>query len=135
MVHKQGTRLVRQALYQFNRMLSEIDGFLLFPDNRVLSPVVLTEMLKESARRQVQVAVFGESLLAHGATFSASAVDSDIAAKIAIALNDVLEGKVDELSDLSALSEIQITVNDAMAARFGLLTEDPPLDDSVADAQ
>ena len=125
----------RETLYQFNRMIPSIDGFLLFPDNRVLSPAVLTEILKDAARHQVQVAAFSELLLAHGATFSANSVAADIAGKIAIALNEILDGNIDEVADLAPLSEIRIEVNPAMAQKFGLDLRGVEIGNSVADAQ
>lgn len=125
----------RETLYQFNRMIPDIDGFLLFPDNRILSPAVLTEILKVAARHQVQVAAFSELLLAHGATFSANSVAADIAGKIAIALNEILDGDIDEVADLASLSEIRIEVNSAMAQRYGLDLGGVEIGDSVADAQ
>ena len=125
----------RETLYQFNRMIPSIDGFLLFPDNRVLSPAVLTEILKDAARHQVQVAAFSELLLAHGATFSANSVAADIAGKIAIALNEIRDGNIDKVADLAPLSEIRIEVNPAMAQKFGLDLTGVEIGNSVADAQ
>lgn len=125
----------RETLYEFNRMIPDIDGFILFPDNRILSPAVLTEILQVAARHQVQVAAFSEILLAHGATFSANSVAADIAGKIAIALNDILDGNIDEVADLAPLSEIRIEVNPAMAQRFGLDLSGVEIGESVADAQ
>jgi ABC-type uncharacterized transport system substrate-binding protein len=125
----------RETLYQFNRMVPDIDGFLLFPDNRILSPAVLTDILKVAARHQVQVAAFSELLLAHGAAFSANSVAADIAGKIAFALNEILDGDIDEIADLAPLSEIRIEVNPAMAQRYGLDLGGVEIGDSVADAQ
>ena len=121
----------RQTLYVFNRLIRRLDGFLLFPDNRILSRAVLTEIMSDAARHQVQVAVFNESLLEHGATFSASSVNSNIAEKIAIALNEILDGNIDDVAPLSALSEIRIQTNPAMIRKFGLEVSAAGLSESV----
>lgn len=125
----------RETLYVFNRMIRNIDGFLLFPDNRVLSQAVLSEIMKDAAHHRVQVAVFNESLLGHGATFSASAVDTDIAGKIAIALNEILNGNIDDVAALTPLAEIRFETNPAMVQKFGLDVRGVEIGSSVADAQ
>ena len=48
-------------------LIRDIDGFILFPDNRILSRSVLTEMMADANRHRVQVAVFNEPLLEFGA--------------------------------------------------------------------
>ena len=53
----------RETLYLFNRLVRDIDGYILFPDNRILSRGVLSEMMTDASRHRVQVAVFNEPLL------------------------------------------------------------------------
>ena len=125
----------RETLYLFNRLIRDIDGFLLFPDNRILSRTVLTEIMHGAARHRVQVAVFNESLLDHGATFSASADNANIAEKITIALNEILDGNLDDVDSITPLSEIRIQVNPAMVQKFGLNVSGLEIDNSMADAQ
>ena len=125
----------REALYLFNRLVRDIDGFILFPDNRILSRAVLSEMMRNASQRRVQVAVFNEPLLQMGATFSASAVESDIAATITKALNRIVDGEVDQLPSVSNLSELRISTNAAAIQRLGLRLSGSTLDDTVADAQ
>jgi len=98
----------RETLYQFTRLLPEIDGFLLFPDNRVLSPSVLREMLAYASRHRIQVAVFNDSLLGLGATLSATAVDEDIARTALEVAEKLLEGDAQELPAKSPLTEIRV---------------------------
>ena len=125
----------RETLYLFNRLIRDIDGFVLFPDNRILSRAVLTEIMKDASRHRVQVAVFNEKLLEHGATFSASSVNSNIADKITITLNEVLDGNIDDVAQLTPLSDIQIQTNPAMVQKFGLDLSGVEIRNSVADAQ
>lgn len=122
----------RETLYVFNRLVPDIDGYLLFPDNRVLSRNVLTEMLNYAARHQVQVAVFNESLLPLGATFSGSAVESDIASSVVIVLDTFARGHSGDLADVTPLTEIEIRTNEAMVRRLGLAGSGSDPDDAVA---
>jgi ABC-type uncharacterized transport system substrate-binding protein len=125
----------RETLYHFKRLIRELDGFMLFPDNRILSRDVFTEIMRDAARHHVQVAVFNESLLKHGATFSASAVDSNIADKITITLNDIDAGHIEDVVPLTPLSAIKIRTNPAMVRVFGLDLSDVEIENSMAEAQ
>ena len=117
------------------RLIRGIDGYLLFPDNRILSRRVFSEIMTQAARHHVQVAVFNESLLKHGATFSASAVDTDIADTITIVLNEIENGNLAGVVPITPLSEIRIRTNPAMVRVFGLIVDSPEIDNPVADAQ
>ena len=125
----------RESLYLFNRLVRDIDGFMLFPDNRILSRDVLSEMMSSASRHRVQVAVFNEPLLQMGATFSASAVDSDIAASITKALNQIMDGNVDDVAPVSDLSELRISTNPAAIQRLGLNSPASTLGDTMADVE
>lgn len=125
----------RETLYLFKRLIRDLDGFLLFPDNRILSRTVLLEMMSEAARHHVQVAVFNDSFLEHGATFSASSVDSDIADNITLALNEILDGNIENVDPLMPLTKIKIQTNPDMVRKFNLTVSDPAVVESVAEAQ
>ena len=107
----------QETLYHFKRMIREIDGFWLFPDNRVLSPRVLKDMLEQANRRQVPVAVSHEAMLPMGAAISISTVASDIAETIIDILHKINAGKIDEIPALSSLSEVRVVTNDALLKR------------------
>lgn len=104
----------RETLYLFNRLVGHIDGFWLFPDNRVLSGTVLKEMLNYAAHHRVQISVFNESLLKLGATLSSSAVETDIAATIVNVLGQIASGNIDDVPPVSPLNDVQIITNDAL---------------------
>jgi len=125
----------RETLYLFNRLVRDIDGFILFPDNRILSRSVLTEMMAYASRHRVQVAVYNEPLLDAGAIFSAGTVDSDIAAKIALVLDQALDGDMESVPPITALSEIDVLTNPTVLDRLGLLIDGSKLDGTLADAQ
>lgn len=133
--HHAVVRSDRETLYDFKRLIRDIDGYLLFPDNRILSREVFTEIMSDAARHRVQVAVFNESLLKHGATFSASSVDSNIADTIAIAINEIGKGNIDDVAPLTPLSEIRIQTNPTMVEIFGLQVTDLEIGNSVAEAK
>lgn len=110
----QVTHSDQETLYHFKRMIREIDGFWLFPDNRVLSPRVLKDMLSQANRRQVPVAVSHEAMLSMGASISVSSVASDIAATIIDVLRQINAGNIDAVPPLSNLSEVRVVTNDAL---------------------
>lgn len=108
----------RETLYLFNRLAGSIDGFWLFPDNRVLSGSVLQEMMSYAARHGVQVAVFNESLLSMGAAISSAAIDSDIAEAIVQVLQQVATDGIDSVPDVTPLSVVRITTNDELLQKL-----------------
>ncbi len=125
----------RETLYLFNRLVRDIDGFILFPDNRILSSSVLMEMMNYASRHRVQVAVFNEPLLAYGALFSAGTVDSDIASRIANVLDQVMDGRAEIVPPVTSLSEIEIRTNPEALQRLGLSASEGDIDDTLADVQ
>ena len=110
----------RETLYLFNRLIRDIDGFILFPDNRILSRSVLSEMMAYASRHRVQVAVFNKPLLAHGAAFSSATVPSNIASTITQVLEEIIAGNINDLPPVTGLTEIDITTNPAVLQRLGL---------------
>ena len=125
----------RETLYLFNRMIRDLDGYILFPDNRILSRAVFDEMMQYASRHRVQVAVFNPSLLSHGAVFSASAVATNVAETIAQVLESMIDGNPADVPALTALSEIEVDQNPPVMQRFGLLDAEALSDASIADAQ
>ena len=107
----------QETLYHFKRMIREIDGFWLFPDDRILSKRVLRDMLEQANRRHVPVAVSQEAMLPMGAAISISTVASDIAATIIQILHKINAGKIDEVPTLSSLSEVRVVTNDVLLKR------------------
>jgi ABC-type uncharacterized transport system substrate-binding protein len=105
----------RETLYLFNRLAPDIDGFWLFPDNRILSPAVLREILAYASRHHVQVAAFNPRLLELGATLSAKSVDSDIAATVVDVARRMAKGESDAIPSVTPLNEIDIRRNPVTA--------------------
>jgi ABC-type uncharacterized transport system substrate-binding protein len=121
-LHHRTARSDRETLYLFNQLLPHIDGFWLFPDNRVLSRSVLQSMLDEASRHHIQVVVFNDSLLTLGATMSATASPADIAAQIAKVVERIAAGSGESVPDMTSLTHVTIHTNDAMLLELGLPT-------------
>ncbi len=92
-------------------MIRDIDGFWLFPDNRVLSARVLEQMLADASRQQVTVNVPSESMLQLGAMISMSTVAADIAATIVDIVRQIQAGGLAKVPPITQLSEIRVSTN------------------------
>lgn len=104
----------QETLYFFRRMIRDVDGFWLIPDNRILSGRVLQQMLNDANRQRVPVAVPNESMLAMGANISISTVASDIARTIVKVIRQIQAGNLDQIPPISPLSEIRVKTNDTI---------------------
>jgi ABC-type uncharacterized transport system substrate-binding protein len=98
----------QETLYFFKRMVRDIDGFWLFPDNRVLSRRALQQIMEDAQRHQVAVMVPSESMLQIGASISASSVASDIAATITKVVRQIEAGQIAKVPAITPLSEIRV---------------------------
>jgi hypothetical protein len=110
----------RETLYLFKRAAPEIDGLWLFPDNRVLSPTVLREVLAYAAAHGVGVLTFNDSLLPWGALLSAAPVPTDVADAVHRVLERVVAGKTADLPAMTPLSAVDVAVNAQVAGALGL---------------
>ena len=106
------SRSDQETLFFFRRMVRDIEGFWLFPDNRILSARVLKQMLDEANQQQVPVTVPNESMLAMGAAISISTVASDIAETIVRIVRRIQAGEIDKVPPITRLSEIRVKTND-----------------------
>jgi ABC-type uncharacterized transport system substrate-binding protein len=110
-LHHRIAKSDRETLYHFTRLAPDIDGFWLFPDNRILSASVLKTMLDYAAHHGVQVAVFNDSLLSLGAAISTTSVDADIAQTIVSVITSAVDGDMEAIPDMTPLSEIGVRTN------------------------
>jgi ABC-type uncharacterized transport system substrate-binding protein len=107
----------QETLYLFRRMIRDIDGFWLFPDNRILSARVLNQMLADANRQRVPVAGPNEAMLRMGAAISMSTVVADIAAKVAGVVRQIQAGNIDQVPAMTELSEVRVAINDQAPTR------------------
>lgn len=110
----------QETLYLFRRMIRDIDGFWLFPDNRILSTRVLNQMLADAERLRVPVVGPSEAMLDMGMAISMSTVAADIAAKVAAIVRQIQAGKLDQVPDMTPLSELRVTISDRAVTREAL---------------
>jgi ABC-type uncharacterized transport system substrate-binding protein len=104
----------QETLYLFRRMAQDIDGFWLFPDNRILSARSLQQILETSRRGQVAVAVPNESMLEMGATISLATRAEDIAATIAKIIRKIQTDGLQSVPAISPLSAIDVVTRDTV---------------------
>jgi len=104
----------QETLYFFRRMIRDIDGFWLLPDNRILSGRVLQQMLTDANRQHVPVAVPNESMLAMGASISMTTVAADIARTIVDIVRKIQAGNLVLVPPMTQLSEIRVATNDEL---------------------
>jgi len=110
----------RETLYLFKRMAGEIDGLWLFPDNRILSPSVIEELLNYALSHDVGVLVFNDALLKWGALLSVSSTPGNVAGAVSRVVDRIVTGRVDGLAPVSALSAIKLNINEVAAKRLGI---------------
>jgi ABC-type uncharacterized transport system substrate-binding protein len=104
----------QETLYFFRRMIRDIDGFWLLPDNRILSSRALQQIMSDAKQQRVPVLVPSESMLRLGASISISSVASDIAATIAKVIRQIQAGDLEQVPPISPLSAIRVRTNDTI---------------------
>jgi ABC-type uncharacterized transport system substrate-binding protein len=119
-VRLETSRSDRETLYLFKRLATQVDGLWLLPDNRVLSPGVLRELLGYAVAHSVGVFTPNESLLRWGALASAVALPADVAATVRMLAERVVTGQTEGLPAMTPLRAADLRVNQAVAAAMGL---------------
>jgi hypothetical protein len=110
----------RATLYLFKRLAPQIDGLWLVPDDRILSPTVLRELLSYAVSHGVRVCVFSDAVLDWGALMSASPTPEDIARTLRRVLEAMMKNGGSAVPPLTPLSELIVRINMQVAGRFGL---------------
>jgi len=110
----------REALYRFKRLAPRVNGLWLFPDNDILSPQVIKEMLDYALDHGVHGIVVNPTLLDWGALLSVSSRPTDVARSVAHVLDALTSGSRSDLPIMTPLSEIDARVNERVAIELGL---------------
>ncbi len=110
----------RETLYLFKRLATQVDGLWLLPDNRVLSPSVLRELLDYAVAHGVGVFTLNESLLRWGALVSAVSLPTDVADTVLAVADRIAAGQTAGLPAMTPLRAADLRVNEAVAAAMGL---------------
>ena len=109
----------RDTLYLFKRLAPQVNGLWLFPDNKILSPPVLRELMSYAAAHDVGVLVSNEALLPWGALVSASTRRPTSRATCA-ACSTGERGSTAGLPAMTPLTEIKLQVNAGVARSLGV---------------
>ncbi len=109
-----------ELLVEYKNVADKVQGYWLWPDNRVLSGTVLRDVLTFSMRNGKQVAVFNDELLELGGMISITSDYKDIANNVIKRLaraegKTVIPGAVIDPLDVANLK-----INTLMVKRFGL---------------
>jgi len=113
-LHVRVARSDQETLYIFRRMAQNIDGFWLFPDNRILSTRSIQKILQTARRGQIAVAVPNESMLDLGATVSISTEAEDIAETIARIIRKIQIDGLESVPPISPLSAVRVVTRDSV---------------------
>ena len=109
----------RETVWQFKRLSSQIDGFWLIPDNRVLSISAIEELMAYAAARRLPVMVSSPDLLRFGALMSLAPTPAQVADSVFSVL-DRLPTYQSGVLELVSPDAFQVDVNRAVATRLGL---------------
>jgi ABC-type uncharacterized transport system substrate-binding protein len=105
----------QEALLAFKDMTQSIDGFWLLPDNRILSPEVVREIMSYSAKHRKQVIVFGNTLLGLGALMSVTSDEHDVADRVLARFENMSQNGQLRGPDMQQLTKIHTDVNHDVA--------------------
>lgn len=86
-VHHAVARSDREMLFVFQRMVPDIEGFVIYPDARILSPRSLRELLDYAHKHDVWVLTYNRPIFELGATLLVSADPQEIAEQLVAALD------------------------------------------------
>ena len=110
----------RDTLYLFKRLAPQVNGLWLLPDNKILSPPVLRELMSYAVAHGVGVLVSNDALLAWGALASVSSTPADVARNVRAVLDRVSAGSTANLPPMTPLTEIKVQVNADVARALGV---------------
>lgn len=111
----------QEALFNFKRLTTEIQGLWLLPDNRILSPTVVREIMSYAAKHRIQVVVFGRNLLGLGALMSIEASHADVAERVLERFEAVSENGDLRGPDMLPLTDMRVRVNQEVARHLDLV--------------
>lgn len=119
-LHHETVNSDKEYQYAYKQMAGKVQGYWLLPDNRVLSGLVLRDVMTFSVRNSKQVTVFNDELLKLGGLLSTSSDTADIAQQVMARLEqgqykDTLQGP-----DIVYPDKVNLRINSVMAQRFNL---------------
>ncbi len=110
----------KEYLYAHKQMAGKVQGYWLLPDNRVLSGLVLRDVMTFSVRNSKQVAVFNDELLKLGGLFSVTTDPQDIAQQVLERLEQAQNADAMPGPDIVYPDKFNLRINAVMAQRLDL---------------
>jgi len=123
----------KEALITFKRLTPEIQGLWLLPDNRILSPNVVREIMSYSAKHRQQIVVFSSNLLSLGALMSVTSNDRDVADQVLSRLEGAADAGTLAGPDMMPLMTMELEINPEVARHLGLIVSEQVARDPVSD--
>ena len=87
-VEYEEVRSDKEALYVFQRMVPEIDGYVFLPDTRVLSPPVIRKIMSYGLKHNTSILAYNKAIADLGASLQVTADAEDIADRVVDLLRD-----------------------------------------------
>jgi len=112
----------KETLFEFKRLTPNIEGFLLLPDNRVLSPRVLRDIVSYSKKHGTQIVVFNPQLLQIGADISFTSRSVDVADTVLRVINTPAQAEAVRPSSMTALTTLRADISPAIADKLSSQT-------------
>ena len=116
----------KETLLEFQRLLDEIDGYWMFPDNRVLSSSTIREIMALSKRNRIGVLANDPGFHQIGALICAASEPAEIAAEAWAMFENARDLTRFEASSVEPLSRCSVTIREDVAAHLGYPTDDLP---------
>jgi ABC-type uncharacterized transport system substrate-binding protein len=111
----------KEMLYTFKELISEVQGFWLLPDNRVLSTGVIRAMMSYGVRQGKEMLVFSPALLKLGGLMSVQGDETGVALQVLERLQQAYGQPEIPGPDVIPLSDMRVQINAGMAHRLGLV--------------
>jgi|GEM_PF-395550 len=121
----------KEALYVFRRMVPNIQGFWILPDNRILSPSVIKEIISYGRKHKKQVVGFSSMLLKLGALMSFENRSVDVAKTALSRFQRIAESTSIPGPEVLALTDMRIRINSDAVAELQLVVPERYRDDIV----
>ena len=116
----------KETHLEFQRMLPEIDGYWMFPDNHVLSSATIREVMALARRSRIGVLANDPRFHQVGAFISAADVPDEIARVAYSILNEARDTDQFPDSSMSPLRESTITIRADIASELGYAIDGIP---------
>lgn len=119
-LHHQVVNSDKEYQYAYKQIAGKVQGYWLLPDNRVLSGLVLRDVMTFSVRNSKQVTVFNDELLKLGGLLSASSDPQDIAQQVLERLEQAQHKEAMPGADIVYPDRVNLRINSVMAQRLNL---------------